>query len=327
MKSNSVSRRRALTIIAAASAFPTAAAARNHRERLTWRGSVMGADASMTFYTASRDKALEAVDSCLAEVDRLENIFSLYRAHSEISVLNRLGKLNSASHDMRRLLGLSRSIGNLTGGAFDPTVQPIWRLNANWFTAHPGSSGPSPKDLAQACGPVDYRRIGIENARVVLGSGQAITLNGIAQGYITDRIADVLCADGWTNLLLNLGEYRAIAARPDGTPFRVGLAGNGATVSLTDRALATSAGTGFVFPSHSQDHTHLIDPKTGRSPGTWASVHVRHSSAAMADGLSTAFSSMTADEIMKTIERTSGTDLWARTLSGRFFHLRGRLRG
>ena len=83
--------------------------------------------------------------------------------------------------------------------------------------------------------------------------GAAITLNGIAQGYATDRVVDMLRQAGLSTTLVNMGEIRAIGARPDGAPWRVGLADPdrpGAlteTVDLVDRAVATSAGAGFRF--------------------------------------------------------------------------------
>ena len=43
--------------------------------------------------------------------------------------------------------------------------------------------------------------------------GAAITLNGIAQGYATDRVVDVLRARGLSTTLVNMGEIRALGAR------------------------------------------------------------------------------------------------------------------
>lgn len=322
-----ISRRRALTIIAAAGALPVLAGARSSLARpasnFTWRGTVMGADASMTFYDASRGRAQESLHRCLAEVHRLEDIFSLSRAHSEICQLNRHGIVDGASQDLRRLLALSRNISHLTGGAFDPSVQPIWRLNADWFAAHPGSAGPPLQDITQARRLIDYRAIRINNGAIHLGHGQSITLNGIAQGYITDRIADLLRAEGWNNLLLDLGEYRTLDGKADGAPFRISLAGSACTVPLANMALASSAASGFVFPSPLRNHSHLVDPRSGRSPGHWRAIHVRHRSAAVADGLSTACSAMTADEIAKTVKAIAGISVWAQSHDGRMVHLHG----
>ena len=321
MRPTLINRRRALTIIAAASALPaTAASTRPHSDRYTWRGSVMGTTASLTFCGTRRDQAIRMTNLCLAEIERLENIFSLYRDTSELTNLNRSGKLDTASHDMRSLLSISHRLSTITGGKFDPTVQALWRLNADWYGEHAGSDGPPDTMLQTARKLVDYRRIKIEGTTVSLGTNQSITLNGIAQGYITDRVSDLLRSYGWHNMLVNLGEFRALDAQKDNTPFQLELSGSDFIVQLQNNALASSSGSGFVFPSRSLRHTHLIDPETSQSPNNWQSVHVRHPSAVIADGLSTAFSAMPAGQISRTIRAIPSSTAWVFSLSGKRHH-------
>ena len=99
-----------------------------------------------------------------------------------------------------------------------------------------------------------------------------------------------------------MGEIRAIGARPEGTPWRVGLADPERpgvlteTVDLVDRAVATSAGAGFRFDSAGR-FTHLFDPATGRSPSRYSTVSVIAPTATEADALSTAFSLMPLSRI------------------------------
>ena len=52
----------------------------------------------------------------------------------------------------------------------------------------------------------------------------ALTLNSGAQGYITDRVTEVLRAQGFERMLVDMGEPRALAAKPDGTAWRIGIA-------------------------------------------------------------------------------------------------------
>jgi thiamine biosynthesis lipoprotein len=99
-----------------------------------------------------------------------------------------------------------------------------------------------------------------------------------------------------------MGEIRAIGSRPEGAPWRVGLADPdkpGAlaeTIDLVDRAVATSAGAGFRFDSRGR-FTHLLDPATGRSPSLYSTVSVIAPTATEADALSTAFSLMPLSRI------------------------------
>jgi thiamine biosynthesis lipoprotein len=178
-------------------------------------------------------------------------------------------------------------------------VQPLWQLYADHFTAdQPDPNGPSPDRLADALAKVGHRGLLVAADRIALVKrGAAITLNGIAQGYATDRVVEKLRKAGLSTTLVNMGEIRAIGARPDGTPWRVGLSDPdrpgtlAETIDLVDRAVATTAGAGFRFDAMGR-FTHLFDPATGRSPSLYRSVSVIAPTATEADALSTAFSMM-----------------------------------
>jgi thiamine biosynthesis lipoprotein len=115
----------------------------------------------------------------------------------------------------------------------------------------------------------------------------ALTLNGIAQGYIADRVADMLGAEGLTDILIDTGEFRALGSRPDGTAWPVKLAAGG-EVPLVARALATSAPLGTTF-DEGASVGHILDPRSGTpAPARWREITVSSPSAALADALSTA---------------------------------------
>ncbi len=228
------------------------------------------------------------------EIERLENEFSLYRPTSALSRLNRDRRLLGPSLDMRYLLTQAVRFGGLSQGAFDVTVQPLWELYAKHFSRHPDDhSGPPAELVARALRQVDYRRIQIEPDRIMLPSGMAITLNGIAQGYITDRVADLLRARGWHDVLADVGELRGQGAHPDGRPWTAALprlpdAERGALiVPVSQRAIATSSGAATRFEASGRYH-HLFSPASGRSANTYATVTVAAERATLADALSTA---------------------------------------
>jgi thiamine biosynthesis lipoprotein len=298
LKSN-LTRRRLIVIAATAAGSALLAGGRMAQagDAVRWHGSALGAQVSIEIYHPDRAEAERLVDSCVLDVRRLEQQFSLYSADSAISTLNRTGILVSPDADMVALLKASLSFADLTNGAFDPTVQPLWQLYSNHFTSErPDSDGPSPRKLAEALAKVGHVGLRVSEDRIVLARhGAAITLNGIAQGYATDRVVERLRQAGLSTTLVNMGEIRAIGARPEGRPWRVGLADPERpdvvteTIDLIDRAVATSAGAGFRF-DRSGRFTHLFDPATGRSPSRYSTVSVLAPTATEADALSTAFS-------------------------------------
>lgn len=299
-----MTRRRCLAVVASiagAAAAPGLASARA-LQRYEWRGVALGAEARLVLYHDDVEAARHAARAASAEVERLEAEFSLYRADSAIRLLNRNKELPAASVDMRDLLTLANRISALSGGRFDVTVQPLWVLYARHFAQEPApSSGPSEGAIAQARKRVGYDRLTVSDSAVRLPPDMEITLNGIAQGYITDRVADLLRRLGWANVLIDMGELRALGAKPDGSAWSLALAHPQAPgqaqlqARLTDGAIATSAGSGTPLSPDGRFH-HLLNPLTGRPCNAWGAVTVTAASATLADAVSTALAVGTAAE-------------------------------
>ncbi len=299
----SIGRRRFLTISAATVGLPLLGAAGSlaapsetlHR----WHGVAMGARTTLLLNHPDAAQAQRLIAAVIAEVSRLEKIFSLFLPESALSRLNRDGVLAVPPADMVVLMTRARDMGEITGGAFDMTVQPLWRLYADHF-ARPGANpaGPAAAEVEKARKLVDFRAVEIDAAGISLAHpGMAVTLNGIAQGYITDKVADLLRRHGVDNVLVNIGETRAVGSHPDGRPWRAGIRdpeNSGRefeSLDLTDKALATSGGYGSPFDASGRHH-HLFDPTDGGSANRYRSVSVIAPSATVADGLSTALASM-----------------------------------
>lgn len=281
-----ITRRRLLAITAAAiGSVPFAAGGTPPRWR--WHGHALGGPASLTLFDHDRSRARATVAACVAEVERLENEFSLYRADSALRRLNRDRMLPAASLDMQRVLTTAHDVSTATGGAFDITVQPQWE---SWAA----QSAPTERRG-------DYRDVGLHNGQIRLKRpGMALTLNGIAQGYITDRVSTLLQADGYSHVLIDLGEIRALGPRTDGQPWRIGLAG-GRHHHLETGALATSA--------MGQAGTVYLNPATGLPERRYHAVTVSAPTATEADALSTGFSIMAPDAIADIAQRRN---VWVR---------------
>jgi thiamine biosynthesis lipoprotein len=305
-----VTRRRFIAIVAAAAGlktFPAGAAPTPAR----WHGVALGAKAGLTLYHPDPAVARDGIETAVAEVRRLEKIFSLYRSDSSLSKLNVTGMLATPPLDLVRCLDDGRRISELTDGAFDVTVQPLWQLFSQHFSAPDADPrGPDEDTIAAIRDLVDFSRVTISANRISLRRpGMAVTLNGIAQGYITDRVTDLLRARGFNNILVDLGETRAMGTHANGTPWRVGIRdpfqGDHLAVKLPlkDRAVATSGGYGMWFDTAKRHH-HLFDPRTGRSTDRWQSITVVAGDATTADALSTAFSAMPREAISRIAEQS-----------------------
>ena len=279
MRSRAFSRRHVLSLAAGAAALGVAGAGR--ATDIRWRGPVLGGEASARLRHPDPRAAERMLTRCLDEVARLEAIFSLYRPDSELSRLNRAGRVAQASLDLRAVLGLAQHIGAVTDGRFDVTVQPLFRL-----FARSGPRGPGPAAFASANDLVSYGDIDVSGGGVgFLRHGMAATLNGIAQGYIADRVADMLRNEGYDDVLLQLGETVALSPPGDaGWRLRTASSAGAAAFRLTNGAAATSRGAALSFAN---GRDHIFDPRGGPAADRFASATVIADRAAHADALST----------------------------------------
>jgi thiamine biosynthesis lipoprotein len=168
-----------------------------------WRGVVLGAPASIVIAHHDRAAARRVVADCLAEIARCERIFSLYQPDSALTALNRDGALSDPPGDLLALLSVARRVHGASKGAFDPTLQPLWRLYADHFTRIPNDrKGPGAETIAAVMTRIGFDKVVIEADRIALRPGMALTLNGIAQGTIADRVAAVMsraaCSPRWS---------------------------------------------------------------------------------------------------------------------------------
>ena len=120
-----------------------------------------------------------------------------------------------------------------------------------------------------------------------------LTLNSGAQGYITDRVTEVLRAHGFDRMLVDMGEPRALSAKPDGTAWRIGIANPAnpsstiTTLEVIDKCVATSGGYGTLFDA-AGTFTHILNTRTGSTAPALLGVSVVADKGIIADGLSTA---------------------------------------
>jgi thiamine biosynthesis lipoprotein len=296
-----LSRRRFLTISAAAlTCARTAQATTLHR----WQGTALGARATITL---SHPDAERITQTARAEIERLEQIFSLYRTSSALSQLNATGHLDAPPFELLDCLSLAATAHRATLGLFDPTVQPLWDLYAR---SHSAGHAPSDTEITAARARGHWADLRYDASAITLRPGMALTLNGIAQGYIADRVAHLLQAEGLSDILIDTGELRALGGTPQGGDWPVTLdAPDRPHISLRDRALASSAPLGTVFDAEATAG-HILDPRTGK-PATprWHLISVTADSAALADALSTAMCLMSKEEIDAAASALKGAEV------------------
>ncbi|MCF6272153.1 MAG: FAD:protein FMN transferase [Rhodobacteraceae bacterium] len=283
-------RRRILKILAGGALASVAGFAAGASPTLArWQGVVLGAEADIRL---DHPDAARLLERAVQEIYRLERLFSLYRPDSELVRLNRDGRLGAPSFEMLELLSLSGAVHFRTQGAFDPTVQSLW---ATYARAASAGQRPDAAMLKAALARTGWQYVRVATAEISFARpGVMLTLNGIAQGYIADKVSALLRGEGVENVLINTGEIMAMGQTPAGEGWPVRLQGQAR--ALSNFAVATSAPRGSLIGADSS-LGHILDPRTGLPGGVWREVSVISKSAAIADGLSTGFCLMDESRI------------------------------
>jgi thiamine biosynthesis lipoprotein len=265
------------------------------QEKISWKGVALGANSNMTLFHEDKTYAKETLTICTNEIKRLEHIFSLFIKNSSISKLNKKGSLKNPPKELLEVLNFANTISQQTNGAFDVTVQSLWLAHSKYFN----KKNKLKKAIEESKNLVSYKNILINEKEISFKKiGIQITLNGIAQGYITDKITDILKAKGFTNVLVDLGEFNSIGGYDKNrawnisTPYLKDIS----YVKLNNQAMASSGGYGTRF---NKKYHHLFDTKTGTSANYMKSVTVKAKRAMLADALATAICVMPKEKSVK----------------------------
>lgn len=297
---------RLITLVAMAFAFTVSGC---HRaSSLRFEGKAQGTTYHVTVVACEPKQTphalQERVENRLAEIDRA---LSSYRDDSELNHVNQasIGEWISLSSDLYAVLQASRKISEQSEGAFDVTVAPLIDL---WGFGRQRKEGiiPSDADIAQALALVDYRQLEIDagQSRAKKHTTLKVDINGIAQGYTVDQLAQVLSASGCVDYLIEVGgELRLSGHNAEQKLWRIGIetpadgfGGIEQAVSATNVGMTTAGDYHDYFEKEGVRYSHTIDPRTGK-PVTHklASVTVIAVDAIVADGLDTALEVMGPD--------------------------------
>lgn len=257
----SMNRRRFLCISAAMAATPAWSVTHS------WQGRALGADVSLKI-KGPREVAILALQQVQRQLIEIERLFSLHDPSSALVELNRTGSLSNPDVRFTQLMQAADVAHIATDGLFDPTIQPLWRALA------------SDGDTDAASAVIGWDRVLFDPGHIQLDQGQALTFNGIAQGFATDLVTAQLAVLGLTDTLVNIGEYRAL-----GGPWRLGISdpthGRLGMRTLDGNAIATSSPAAMLLGDHAHILHRDITPR-------WSTVSVEAVTATLADGLSTA---------------------------------------
>jgi FAD:protein FMN transferase len=260
-------------------------------------GTAFGTIVKITVTAGSEAQSNLAIDEGFAEIRAVHRAASLFNADSEISRLNAAGWLDQPSPIFSHIAQVSDELHQLSEGAFDPSIQPLWSAWQN--------GPPSEADVTSALAKVGWHHFSISSEYASLANRAALSFNGMAQGYAADRVMVAVREAGATVANIDTGETGRLNA--DGAlvirhPRRNESLG---LLKLTNGFVAVSGDYATLFTPDFLHH-HIFDPKLGFSPRELASVAVVAPTGAFADGLATAFMVMGVEKSLACLEQMQG---------------------
>jgi thiamine biosynthesis lipoprotein len=259
----------------------------------------------------------EAELTLLGEIERLRRIFSLYDETSELSRLNRTREPLPVSPELIDVLRLYEVWQERSNGAFNGQLGELVRI---WKEAEKTQLEPDAKALSRIV--EDLRRPGwrIEADRVTRLTDQPLNLNAIGKGYIIQSAARAVlkAQPGLKGLLLNLGGDLFVWGHDsEGRDWTIGVQDPAqpqenaepiAEYRIHDRAVATSGGYERYYTIQGTRHSHLFDPRTGRSANGVLSATAIASDNATANALATTLCILAPEDGLKLVARTPGAE-------------------
>lgn len=293
---------------------------------VTVEAKALGSDMSITALHADPQFARRAIASAFGRIQQVDELMSLYRPDSQISMLNREGALDHPHPWMVQIIEKAKSVSRASGGAFDITVQPLWEL---YWNASRKKTVPDELTIAQTAARVDWRKLEVSERRIrFTGEKMAITLNAIAQGFALDQALSALRDSGIEHALVDAGEIGSLGHKADGQNWNAGIQHPRvpdayiAVIKLDGRCISTSGDYATRFSSDFIHH-HIFNPGTGRSPQEFSSVTVAAPSGADADALSTSLFVMGYEKSLSLLKSVEQTDAMFVFKDGRTAATRG----
>jgi len=284
-------------------------------------GRAQGTTYSIMYYAADSIITKGSIDSLLNRVDAS---LSIYKTGSLINNFNASKKGALIDAHLYRVVSKSIEISQQTKGLFDITVMPLTQI---WgFGTKSRKTTPTEDEIKKILPCVGSQHLHLEPEFLAKDHEcTMIDVNGIAQGYSVDLLADLLESYRVVNYIIELGgEIRVKGRKPGNEMMKIGIespatnemeAGIFKRILVVDSgAITTSGNYRKFYESKGKIVTHLFNPRTGYSiDNELIAATVFAPDAMTADGYDNALMNMGLSGALKFIEAQ-------RTLSAYFIY-------
>ena len=263
-----------------------------HKKKL----SMLGSPFEMTVVCKDTVQGNYFIDLAVAEVKRIEHLISDWIPSSQISQVNQNAGIKPVQVDKEvfDLVKRAIKISEITSGAFDisyASMDKIWKFDGSMIEM------PTEEAIKKSVSKIGYKNIILdakEHTLFLKLQGMKLGLGGIGQGYIADKVKELLLSKGCTSGIVNVsGDINTWGKQPDGKFWTVGIVNPMnknkifATFPIENSAVETSGSYEKYVTFNGVRYSHIIDPRTGYPAKDVVSVSVFAKQTEVADALAT----------------------------------------
>jgi thiamine biosynthesis lipoprotein len=291
---------------------------KNDLQEYNIHGYAQGTDYSVKYFATDSLITKYAVDSILSVID---SSMSLYKPYSQIVRFNKSNDGLDLDPHFATVMRKSFEVYKATNGKFDVTVAPLvqaWGFGPKRIDKFPDSA--EVKELLHCVG---MNNLYLKGNRLTKSKACiSLDLNGIAQGYSVDVLAEHLIKKGIKSFVVEIGgELRMKGPKPDGSSMRIGIEGPALTsnaepvirhiISINKGAITTAGNYRKYLQKGAGKIAHLIDPKTGYPlSNALISVTIYAEDAITADGYDSPIMAMDVKEALDFVKSKKGMEAY-----------------
>ncbi|WP_296682456.1 FAD:protein FMN transferase [Flavobacterium sp.] len=258
--------------------------------------SMLGSPFEITVVSKDSVEGKQFTDLAIAEVKRIENQISDWIPTTPISLVNKNAGIQAIKVDSEvfDLVERAIKISQLTDGAFDisyASMDKIWKFDGSMTTM------PTEEMIKKSVAKIGYKNIILDKSNQTIFlqlAGMKLGLGGIGQGYIADKVRDLLVTNGCKSGIVNVsGDINAWGKQINGKPWTIGIINPMnknkvfSTFPLENSSVETSGNYEKYVMFNGIRYSHIIDPRTGYPAQGVVSVSVFAKQTEIADALAT----------------------------------------
>ena len=284
-----------------------------HKRKL----SMLGSPLEITVVAKDTIQGNQYIDLAITEVKRIEYLISDWIPSTQISQVNKNAgsKPVKVDKEVFDLVGRAIKVSQITSGAFDisyASMDKIWKFDGSM------KAMPTEEAIKKSVSKIGYKNIILDSKEQTIflkNEGMKLGLGGIGQGYIADKVKELLFSKGCNSGIVNVsGDINAWGRQQDGNPWTVGIVNPlnknkvFATFPLEDSAVETSGNYEKYVIFNGIRYSHIIDPRTGYPAQGVVSVSVFAKQTEIADALATGIFVMGVDVGIDLVNQLKGVE-------------------